>query len=266
MQLKIYQIDAFAQSIFQGNPAAVIPLEVWLDDALMQKIAMENNLSETAFFVKEGTHYNIRWFTPACEVDMCGHATLASAFVLFEILHYQNDEIVFDSKSGKLRVKREDDKLVIDFPTQEIVACGIPHLIVEAFGVQPKECYKSMDYLLVFENEEEILNAMPNFEKLKNINARGVIITSQSKEYDFVCRFFAPKVGIDEDPVTGAAFTQLVPYWSKVLNKYELKAKQVSKRGGEVFCKRNSSRVEIAGYGVKFMEGTIELECESLMI
>lgn len=259
MQLKIYQIDAFAKKVFEGNPAAVCPLEKWLDDALMQKIALENNLSETAFFVKDGEKFQIRWFTPISEVDMCGHATLASAFVLFELLNYPNHEIVFDSKSGELRVKKENDKFVMDFPTQEITACGIPHAIVEAFEVNPKECYKSMDNLLVFENEEDILNAKPDFEKLKNIDARGVIITSKSKEYDFVCRFFAPKVGINEDPVTGSALTQLVPYWSEVLNKNEFRAKQVSQRGGEVFCRLVGKRVEIAGYGVKYLEGVIEI-------
>lgn len=259
MELKIYQIDAFAKSVFEGNPAAVIPLQAWLNDALMQKIAMENNLSETVFFVKEGAHYHIRWFTPLAEVAMCGHATLASAFVLFEILNYPKDEIVFDSKSGELRVKKEQDTFVMDFPVQEISTCQVPHAISEAFEVQPKECYKSMDYLLVFENEENVLNAKPNFEKLKNIDARGVIITAKSKEYDFVCRFFAPKLGIDEDPVTGAAFTQLAPYWGKVLGKNEFRAKQVSKRGGEVFCKLGGSRVEIAGCGVKYLEEVIEI-------
>lgn len=259
MQLKMYQIDAFAKNVFEGNPAAVVPLEEWLDDALMQKIAMENNLSETVFFVKEGVNYHIRWFTPIAEVDMCGHATLASAYVLFELLNYLNNEIVFDSKSGELRVKKENGKFVMDFPAQEISTCQVPYAISEAFEVKPKESYKSMDYLLIFENEEDVLNAKPNLQKLKNIDARGVIITSKSKEYDFVCRFFAPKIGVDEDPVTGAAFTQLVPYWSKVLGKEEFKAKQVSQRGGEVFCKLQGSRVEIAGYGLKYLEGVIEI-------
>jgi len=259
MQLKIYKIDAFAKKVFEGNPAAVISLEEWLDDALMQKIALENNLSETAFFVKEDEKFHIRWFTPTSEVDMCGHATLASAFVLFEILNYKNDTLVFSSKSGDLRVRRDTEMFVLDFPLQEISTCQVPHAIAEAFEVQPKECYKSMDYLLVFENEEDILNAKPNFEKLKNIDARGVIITAKSKEYDFVCRFFASKVGIDEDPVTGSAFTQLVPYWSEVLNKNEFRAKQVSQRGGEVFCRLVGKRVEIAGYAVKYLEVVIEI-------
>ena len=259
MTLKIYQIDAFAKKVFEGNPAAICPLDKWLDDTLMQKIALENNLSETAFFVKEGEKFHIRWFTPTSEVDMCGHATLASAFVLFEILNYENDAIIFSSKSGDLVVKRDAELLVMDFPAQEILACGIPHAITEAFGVVPKECYKSMDYLVVFENEEDVLNAEPNFEKLKNIDARGVIITSKSKEYDFICRVFAPKYGINEDPVTGSAFTQLVPYWSEVLNKNEFKAKQVSQRGGELFCKLNGERVKISGYGIKYLEGIITL-------
>jgi PhzF family phenazine biosynthesis protein len=259
MTLKIYQVDAFAKKVFQGNPAAVCPLDEWLSDALMQKIALENNLSETAFFVKEGEKFHIRWFTPLAEVDMCGHATLASAFVLFEVLNYKDETIVFSSKSGDLHVKREGQLFVMDFPVQEILTCKLPDAILEAFEVEPKECYKSMDYLVVFENEEDVLNAKPNFEKLKNIDARGVIITAKSKEYDFICRFFAPKVGVDEDPVTGSAFTQLVPYWSKVLNKDEFRAKQVSQRGGEVFCKLDGKRVEIAGYGVKYLEGVIEV-------
>ncbi|WP_345994006.1 PhzF family phenazine biosynthesis protein [Sulfurimonas sp. HSL-1716] len=259
MNLKFYQIDAFAKEVFKGNPAAVCPLDEWLSDTLMQKIALENNLSDTAFFVKEGEKFHIRWFTPTSEVDMCGHATLASAFVLFEILKYEHETIVFSSKSGDLRIKREGQLFVMDFPAQKILTCNLPDAVREAFEAKPKECYKAMDYLLIFENEKEVLNAKPNFEKLKNIDARGVIITSKSEEYDFICRFFAPKYGIDEDPVTGSAFTQLVPYWSNVLAKNGLKAKQTSQRGGEVFCRIEGQRVEIAGYGVKYLEGVIDV-------
>lgn len=259
MKLKMYQIDAFAKNLFEGNPAAVCPLETWLSDELMQKIALENNLSETAFFVKEGAKFHIRWFTPTSEVDMCGHATLASAFVLFEILNYEDETVVFSSKSGDLHIRRDEGMFVMDFPAQKILTCKLPDVIHEAFEVEPKECYESMDYLLVFENEEDVLNAEPDFEKLKDIDARGVIISAKSKEYDFVCRFFAPKIGISEDPVTGAAFTQLVPYWSEVLGKDSFYAKQVSKRGGEVFCSLKGERVEIAGYGVKYLEGEIEI-------
>lgn len=259
MTLKTYQIDAFARNVFEGNPAAVCPLDAWLSDKLMQKIALENNLSETAFFVKEGEAFHIRWFTPTSEVDMCGHATLASALVLFEILNYDDETIVFHSKSGDLHVKRDEGMFVMDFPAQEILTCKTPQNIKEAFEVEPIACYKAMDYLLVFENEEDIVNVKPDFEKLKDIDVRGVIITAKSKEYDFVCRFFAPKYGIDEDPVTGSAFTQLVPYWNNVLSKDEFRAKQVSQRGGEVFCRLDAKRVKVAGYGVKYLEGVIKI-------
>ncbi|WP_428739299.1 PhzF family phenazine biosynthesis protein [Sulfurimonas sp.] len=259
MQLKMYQIDAFAKNVFEGNSAAVVSLESWLDDELMQKIAMENNLSETVFFVKEGGHYHIRWFTPLAEVDMCGHATLASAYVLFELLGFSGDTVVFDSKSGLLRVQKEHDKYVMDFPAQKLEECEIPKELQEAFSTPIKECYQAMDYLVVFENENEIANAKPILEKLKNIDARGVIITAKSETYDFVCRFFAPKYGIDEDPVTGSAFTQLVPYWNETLGKNSFEAKQISKRGGEVFCTLKGDRVTIAGSGVKFFEAVIEI-------
>lgn len=259
MQLKIYQIDAFAKTVFEGNPAAVVPLDAWLDDLLMQKIAMENNLSETAYFVKEGAHYRIRWFTPVAEVDMCGHATLSSAFVLFEELGFSGDEVVFESKSGLLRVRKEGARYVMDFPAQELMACDVPQSLQKAFAHKILVCYKAMDYLVVFENEEDVLHAMPNMQKLRELDARGVIITAKSAKYDFVCRFFAPKLGIDEDPVTGAAFTQLVPYWSEVLGKKSFHAKQVSTRGGEVWCASLGERVQIAGYGVKYLEGVIQL-------
>jgi PhzF family phenazine biosynthesis protein len=257
MNLKMYQIDAFAKNVFEGNPAAVILLDAWLDEAVMQKIALENNLSETAYFVKEEAHYHIRWFTPLAEVDMCGHATLASAFVLFEELGFAGDEVVFNSKSGLLRVRKEEQRYVMDFPAQELMACETPSALEEAFSQKIVACYKAMDYLVVFENEEDILHAMPNMQKLKTLDARGVIITAKSSKYDFVCRFFAPKLGIDEDPVTGSAMTQLVPYWSDALKKKSLHAKQVSVRGGEVWCEFVKEQVQIAGYGVKYLEGVI---------
>jgi PhzF family phenazine biosynthesis protein len=259
LRLKLYQIDAFARSIFEGNPACVCPLDNWIDDDIMQKIANENNLSETAFFVKEDDRYHIRWFTPTKEVDMCGHATLATAYVLFDILNYQKDEIIFNSKSGILKVSKDDKKIKMNFPVQKIKKCNTSDNLLNAFEIKPIECYKSMDYILVFEEEADILNAKPNFELLKKIDARGVIITSKSREYDFINRFFAPTYGIDEDPVTGSAFTQLVPYWSRVLNKTTFKAKQVSQRGGEVFCELKNDRVEISGYAKKYFEGVIEI-------
>ncbi|QFR49054.1 PhzF family phenazine biosynthesis protein [Sulfurimonas lithotrophica] len=259
MTLDMYQIDAFASKVFEGNPAAVIPLKEWLDDALMQKIAQENNLSETVFFVKEDEYYHIRWFTPNTEVDMCGHATLASAYVLFELLSFKDDVIAFNSKSGILKVKKEDKKYVMDFPAQTIDKCEIPKVIINAFDKTPIECYKSMDYLVVFENEQDILDAKVNLQLLKELDLRGVIITSKSSNYDFVCRFFAPSHGIDEDPVTGSAYTQLVPYWSDKLNKNTFASKQVSQRGGEVFCKLDADKVEISGEAVKYLEGKISI-------
>lgn len=259
MKLKLYQIDAFAKKVFEGNPAAVVPLDEWLSDTLMQRIALENNLSETAFFVREGDKYHIRWFTPTAEVDMCGHATLASAYVLFECMEFQEEEIVFSSRSGDLHVCRDSEMYMMDFPTQHIELCDLPSEIADAFEVTPIECYRSMDYLLVFENEADIVSAMPKLENLRDIDTRGVIITAASDHYDFVCRFFAPKVGVDEDPVTGSAFTQLVPYWNRVSAQTYFRAKQLSSRGGEVFCSLKGERVEIAGYAVKYLEGTIEL-------
>jgi PhzF family phenazine biosynthesis protein len=259
MKLTMYQIDAFAKKVFEGNPAAVIPLESWIDDTLMQKIAQENNLSETVFFVKEDKKYHIRWFTPKSEVDMCGHATLASAYVLFEILGYTEESIVFSSKSGDLQVKKHAGKYTMNFPLQEITQCETPKEILEAFNREPAECYKSMDYLAVYEDEEFIQNVAPNLEALKRLDARGVIIASVAKDYDFITRFFAPKHGIDEDPATGSAFTQLVSYYKEILQKQELYVKQVSSRGGEVFCEVSGERLIISGTAVKYFEGIIEL-------
>jgi PhzF family phenazine biosynthesis protein len=259
MELTIYQIDAFANKSFEGNPAAVCPLSEWLPDELMQSIANENNLSETAYFVKNDNNYHIRWFTPAHEVDLCGHATLASAYVIFNILGYKEKEISFESKSGLLTVRRNNDWLEMNFPSQPPVKCETPNLILEAFDETPVECLQSEDYIVVFENEQAVLNAKPNLSLLSELDLRGVAITSKSKKYDFVTRFFAPKYGINEDPVTGSAFTQLIPYWSRKLNKLNLSSKQVSDRGGEVECVHSGERVLISGKAVKYMVGTIEI-------
>jgi len=258
--LKLYQIDAFTKKTFEGNPAAICPLETWLDDALMQRIAEENNLSETAFFVETKGIFHIRWFTPTTEVDMCGHATLASAHVIYTYLSYKKEEIIFDSKSGILKVSKEGERYTMDFPIQKIQECEIPIACMVAFDVLPVACYKAMDYILVFENEEDITNAKPDMQKLKELDLRGIMITAQSKKYAFITRFFAPKYGIDEDPVTGSAFTQLLPYWSKVLEKKTFNTKQVSPRGGEVFCELKRDRVLISGYAVTYLEGTITLQ------
>jgi PhzF family phenazine biosynthesis protein len=259
----MYQIDAFAKKVFEGNPAAVIPLQEWIADELMQKIAMENNLSETVFFVKEQEKYHIRWFTPNGEVDMCGHATLASAYVFFEILDYEGKTIVLSSKSGDLHVTKEGDRYAMDFPLQIISQVETPSEIVEAFGRVPVACYKAMDYIAIYDDENFIQNLSVNVEALKRLDARGVAVASVSNRYDFVTRFFAPKYGIDEDPVTGSAFTQLVSYFKDVLGKDDFHAKQISPRGGELFCRMRGERVILSGYAVKYLEGTIELNEDS---
>lgn len=259
MKLTFYQIDAFASKPFEGNPAAICPLDEWLPDELMQSIATENNLSETAYFVKNNKGYHIRWFTPVHEVDLCGHATLASAYVIFNILGYSENEIAFESKSGVLTVKRNNDLLEMNFPAQPVVKCDTPGPILKAFDETPVECLKSEDYIVVFDSEAFILNANPDLSSLAELDLRGVAITSKSDSYDFVTRFFAPKYGINEDPVTGSAFTQLIPYWANRLNKNSLNAKQVSKRGGEVGCVYDGGRVQISGKAARYMVGTIEI-------
>ena len=259
MKLNIYQIDAFANKTLEGNPAAIIPLEEWLSDELMQAIAAENNLSETAYFVQTSSGFDIRWFTPVQEVNLCGHATLASSYIIFNILEYEKEEILFESKSGTLSVKQNDEWLEMNFPSQSPVECKIPQQIIGAFSEAPIECLKSEDYIVVFENEQQIINANPDFSLLSELNLRGVVITSRSEKYDFVSRCFAPKYGINEDPVTGSSFTQLMPYWSKKMNKINMNAKQVSKRGGEVKCVYLGDRVLISGKAAKYMSGTIEI-------
>ena len=259
MTLSMFQIDAFAKKPFEGNPAAIVPLKNWISDKIMQKIAMENNLSETAFFVQENNEYYIRWFTPTEEVDMCGHATLASAYVIFNELNFSKDEIVFNSKSGKLFIKKEDEKLSMDFPALKIEKHANKELFSKAIGIEVIEVYKAMAYIVIVDSEEELVNLEPDFVLLTQLDLRGVIVTSKSKKYDFVCRFFAPKFGINEDPVTGSAYTQLVYYWSKVLNKNDFHTKQLSLRGGIVDCELQENRCIIKGSAVKYFEGQISI-------
>jgi len=260
MEISLYQIDAFASKLFEGNPAAVCPLDEWLPDEIMQSIAKENNLSETAFFVPKGNGFHIRWFTPASEVDLCGHATLATAHVLFNILDYKRDKIEFDSKSGILTVTKDNDRIVMDFPAQPPVLCDIPKEIVAAFDIEPVECLKSEDFIVVFEREIDIESANPDFEQLKKLDLRGVIITAKSTRYDFIARFFAPKYGIPEDPVTGSAYTQLAPYWASKIGSKRFSVKQVSSRGGELTCEIVDDRVLISGKAIKYLEVKIEIE------
>jgi PhzF family phenazine biosynthesis protein len=260
MKLKIYQIDAFADHVFEGNPAAVIPLENWLPDAVMQLIALENNLSETAFFAPVENGFNIRWFTPAAEVDLCGHATLATAHVLFNHLNYTENEIRFDSRSGILKVKKEQDLIILNFPASKLTEIEIPENLRNAFNHKPVKSLKGRDdIMLIFENEEQITQLKPDFQQILESKTRGIIVTAKSENYDFVSRFFAPAVGVNEDPVTGSAHTMLIPYWSKELGKNELTAKQVSARGGIVHCKDCGDRVEIGGKAVTFLVGEINI-------
>jgi len=259
MKLDIYQIDAFAEKQFEGNPAAVVPLDEWLPDSIMQTIAEENNLSETAFFVPLESGYHIRWFTPNKEVKLCGHATLASAYVLFNILGCKEKVLSFESLSGVLFVSKEGDLLTLDFPVQPPETGSTPAPLVAGLGKVPLECLKHADYVAVFENEEDILSIIPNHEYLKQLDLRGVIVTAPSSEFDFVARVFAPKFGVPEDPVTGSAYTQLVPYWSSRLGKSQLKAKQVSSRGGKLICELRGDRVLISGSAVTYMVGSIEI-------
>lgn len=260
VNLPIYQIDAFAEKIFEGNPAAVVPLQEWLSEELMGLIAAENNLSETAFFVPVDNHFYIRWFTPnGREVELCGHATLASAFVLFNCLDYQSEDIIFESLSGNLSVTQNNDLLTLDFPQQAGAPCEAPALLTQGLGAAPSACYSGEDYMVVFESEDELAQLSPDYDALARLDRRGVIATAPSTNYDFVVRFFAPKYGIKEDAVTGSAYTQLIPYWSKKTSRKKLLARQISERGGTVHCELQGERVFISGSAVKYLEGVIAI-------
>jgi len=262
MKLKIYQVDAFSETVFSGNPAAVCPLNEWLDDELLQKIAMENNLSETAFYIKQGNEYFIRWFTPAVEVDLCGHATLATAFVLFNYEHHLENTINFNTlRSGKLKVTRQEHSLTLDFPTDVCEQIELTDELTEGFNIKPIEALKGKtDYVLVYENENQIKKLIPDFLLISKLNARGVIVTAKGDHVDFVSRFFGPQCGVNEDPVTGSAHTTLTPFWAKRLGKNELTAVQLSKRKGYLKCKYLNDRVEISGQGKIYLIGEIFLD------
>jgi len=263
MEIPIYQIDAFAGKVFSGNPAAVCPLDAWLDDTTLQSIAQENNLSETAFFVKNNDGYQIRWFTPAAEVDLCGHATLASAFVILTHMDPSCVFVTFESKSGPLSVEKKADRLCMNFPSQPPYPCPAPGDLIAGLGKPPSFVLKSEDYFAVYETGADIRGLKPRMDLLKNLDLRGVIVTAPGTDVDFVSRFFAPALGIDEDPVTGSAHSELTPYWAKRLNKKELIARQISARGGELFCADLGDRVEISGTAVQYMHGTIIIQEES---
>ncbi|MDB5286813.1 MAG: isomerase [Mucilaginibacter sp.] len=261
MTIPIYQADAFTDRLFGGNPAAICPLTEWLPDAVMQKIALENNLAETAFFVKNENGYLLRWFTPELEIDLCGHATLASAHILFTELGYTADTIHFNTvKAGTLTVKRDGDKYAMDFPSRPPFVAELPLGLVEALGgAKPKEVLRSRDYMLVYESEEDILTIVPDHSALAKINTLGVIVTAPGKNVDFVSRFFAPAAGVPEDPVTGSAHCNLIPYWAGKLGKTVLHAYQVSARKGELWCELKGDRVFMAGKAVTYLKGNIEV-------
>jgi PhzF family phenazine biosynthesis protein len=257
--VKLYQVDAFAERPFTGNPAAVCFFDEWPDDSLMQSIAMENNLAETAFIVSRKEDFEIRWFTPAVEVDLCGHATLASAYVLFNCLNYSRSEIVFRSpKSGVLKVSRDGEYLFLDFPADELTPVALFADIEKAIGIKPLEVWKGkFDYLAVLPDEESVLKLSPNLGEVAKLKARGLIVTAAGNEVDFVSRFFAPQSGINEDPVTGSAHTSLIPLWSAKLGKNEMTARQLSQRGGYLLCHNKGSRMLIGGKARLYLTGEI---------
>jgi PhzF family phenazine biosynthesis protein len=260
-RIPMYQVDAFAGRVFSGNPAAICPLENWLPDAQMQAIAAENNLAETAFFVRNGTGYKLRWFTPAVEVDLCGHATLASAFVILNDLAPGQRSVSFETKSGVLTVTREGDLYSLDFPSRPPEPCDkVSPELVPALGGKPEAVLAARDYLVVYGSEDELRSLRPDMAALMNIDRFAVIATAPGSEADFVSRFFAPAKGVPEDPVTGSAHCTLIPYWSKRLGKQKLHAYQVSPRGGELWCEDRGVRVTMSGKAVRFFEGTIFLE------
>ncbi|HWR78382.1 MAG TPA: PhzF family phenazine biosynthesis protein [Thiobacillus sp.] len=257
MRIKQYQVDAFATRAFEGNPAAVCPLEGWLDDGLLQAIAEENNLSETAFFVPSEQGFGLRWFTPVKEVDLCGHATLATAHVIFEKLGYAKPVITFETRSGALYVKKNGAQLEMDFPACPPTPCGFPDLLIEGLGQRPLEVWAADDYIAVFDSEETVRAITPNQALLGQLDLRCVVITAPGLQVDFVSRVFGPKFGIPEDPVTGSSHCALAPYWAKRLGKNVLTARQVSRRGGNIGCEVTADRIMLSGAAVTIMETDI---------
>jgi PhzF family phenazine biosynthesis protein len=256
----MYQVDAFTGELFHGNPAAICPLDRWLPDHVLQAIAAENNLAETAYYIPDGAGYKLRWFTPAVEVDLCGHATLASAHVIFAIRRERSDaRVSFYTKSGELAVERDGDLYALDFPSRAPSPCPEDPALFAALGAKPAAFLGARDYFCVFDSEEQVRAIEPDMTKLARVERFATIVTAPGRDCDFISRFFAPAKGVPEDPVTGSAHCSLIPYWSKRLNKTKLHARQISKRGGELFCEDRGDRVRMAGRAVKFLEGHIEI-------
>jgi PhzF family phenazine biosynthesis protein len=258
MRIPIYQVDAFTSRLFSGNPVAICPLDQWLPDDTLQAIAAENNLSETAFYVPENGAYRLRWFTPGVEVDLCGHATLATAYILLTRTHPDRDAIAFATRSGELMVRREGDLYSLDFPARPPERCEVHPRLVEALGTAPLEVRAARDYLVVYASDDQVRTLQPNMELLSQMDRFAVIVTAPGSDgVDFVSRFFAPSKGVPEDPVTGSAHCTLIPYWSRRLGKSSLVARQVSRRGGDLWCQDCGGRVIIAGRAALYLEGSI---------
>lgn len=256
MNYPIYTVDAFTDKVFGGNPAACCPLKEFLPTEQMQKLANENNLSETAFFVKNPDYsYNLKWFTPEVEMDLAGHPTLATAFVIFTELGHESDSIQFHTNSGLLTVVKKGDLLEMNFPSRMPLACTAPEDLLKGFSIQPKEVLKSRDYFLVYETQEEIEQVVADFNYLNKVDTLGIIITAKGNNSDFVCRFLVPNSVIGEDPVTGSAHATLIPYWAKKLGKNDLSSIQLSKRKGHLWCGSRGDRVTISGKAVLYMKG-----------
>jgi PhzF family phenazine biosynthesis protein len=260
MTVRYFHVDAFASAVFSGNPAGVCLLDAWLPDATLQRMAAEHRLSETAFIVRSPKGYELRWYTPTVEVDLCGHATLAAAHVLFVHAGEPGETVEFRSQSGVLRVhRRGGGTLALDFPSRPAGPCPVPEALAQGLGRRPIEVLKSRDYLAVFAEEDEVRGLAPDMAALASLDCAGVIATAPGRDRDFVSRFFAPQVGIPEDPVTGSAHCTLVPYWSRRLGRKRLEARQVSARGGELSCEDVGERVLIGGRAVTYLRGEIEL-------
>ena len=259
MKLPIFQIDAFSDKVFWGNPACVVPLEKWLEDDILLKIAQENAVAETAFFVKKGKNFHLRWFTPDIEMDLCGHATLATAHCIISELKLVTKKVIFETLSGELEVSLNNGRYLMDLPRRDAITAILPDEIKNALNIQPKKILKARDYLLVYGKQKEIEDIVVNreiFDQI-NINPGGVIVTAKGDSCDFVSRFFTPQATILEDPVTGSAHCTLIPYWSKILNKKIMNAQQISKRKGELICELKKDRVNIRGKAVTFSVGNL---------
>lgn len=259
MRIPIFQVDAFSDKLFGGNPAVVCPLPGWLPDETLQAIAAENNLAETAFFVEKESGYHLRWFTPACKVDLCGHATLATAYVLFSELGRRDEKVEFDTLSGRLSVTKSGDMLALHFPARKPEPVTPDPKLWEALGIEETEILAARDYLVILKNQQEVLSVQPDMTKLARIDRFATIVTSVGETADFVSRFFAPAKGVPEDPVTGSAHCTLIPFWAERLGKTEMQARQLSQRGGDLWCKYEPPLVEIAGSAVMYLRGEIEV-------